>query len=47
MHDGGRQARKMVVAAGQDGCRGFPVAGTGALGATAVNNLGATKGARH
>lgn len=47
MHDGGRHTRKMVVAAGQGDCRGFPVAGTGALGVTAVNNSGATKGARH
>lgn len=46
MHDRGRHAEKMVVAAGQGDCGGSP--GTGRRsGPPAVNDPGATKGAQH
>lgn len=46
MHDRGRHAEKMVVAAGQGDCGGSPVTGRRS-GPPAVNDPGATKGAQH
>lgn len=46
MHDGGWHAGKMVMAAGEDDCGGFPATWRPS-GPPAVNDPGATKGARH
>lgn len=46
MHDGGQHAGKMVVAAGQGDCGGFPVPGR-RWGRPAVNGPAATEGVRH